>query len=295
MILIGHRGAAGLAPENTLAAFRKALEFNVDGIEMDVQLSADHVVVVHHDFTLKPETTRTAGGRWLTEDACRPIKELTLFELKTYDVGRLKPSTDYARRYPDQQPADGERIPTLREVIALLKGRKDTRTHLWVEIKTSPEQPERAPDPEAMVEAVVTVLKKERFVSRTALVSFDWRALMYCRKRYPQIPVVFLSDAGDFLEKIRSAVSEKDSKRYGLPAEKIHSIPQVIHHLGGRLWGPRFDSLTPQALTEARALGIRVFPWTPDDKNDIQRLAQMGVDAIITNRPDVFRSLYPFP
>ncbi len=295
MILIGHRGAAGLAPENTLAAFRKALEFNVDGIEMDVQLSADHGVVVHHDFTLKPETTRTADGRWLTEEACRPIKELTLFELKTHDVGRLKPSTEYSRRYPDQQPVDGERIPTLREVIALLKGRKDARTHLWVEIKTSPEQPERAPDPEAMVEAVVTVLKKERFLSRAVLVSFDWRALLYCRKRYPRIPVLFLSDANHFLEKIRSAFSETDSKRYGLPAEKIHSIPQVIHHLGGRLWGPRFDSLTPRALAEARGLDIQVFPWTADNRKDITRLVEMGVDGIITNRPDIFRSLYPSP
>ncbi|MBW2041644.1 MAG: glycerophosphodiester phosphodiesterase [Deltaproteobacteria bacterium] len=295
MILVGHRGAAGLAPENTLAAFRKALEFNVDGIEMDVQLSADQQVVVHHDFTLKPEITRTADGRWISEKELKPIKELTLSELKSYDVGRLKSSTGYARRYPDQQPADGERIPTLPEVIALLKGRKDAHTGLWLEIKTSPEAPELSPDPGKMVEAVAMVLKSEDFLSRAHILSFDWRALVYCRKRYPQIPVVFLSDADNFLEKIRSAISENDSERSGLPGEEIHSIPQIIHHLGGRRWGPRFDSLTPQALAEAQGLEIQVFPWTADNRNDITRLVGMDVDGIITNRPDVFRSLYPSP
>jgi glycerophosphoryl diester phosphodiesterase len=113
--VIGHRGAAGLAPENTLAAFKKALELGVDAVEMDALLTVDGEVVVHHDFWLKPEMTRTPQGMWLQGKSGPVIKNLTLAELKTYDVGRLQPHTLYASRYPDQQPADGERIPTLRD------------------------------------------------------------------------------------------------------------------------------------------------------------------------------------
>ena len=80
MYVIGHRGAAGLAPENTLAAFSKALDIGVDGVELDVQLSADGIAVVHHDFQLNPDITRTAGGEWLESGNRPPIKELTLAE-----------------------------------------------------------------------------------------------------------------------------------------------------------------------------------------------------------------------
>jgi glycerophosphoryl diester phosphodiesterase len=87
--MIGHRGAAGLAPENTLAAFARACAMGVDAVELDVLLTSDRRVVVHHDFRLKPEITRTADGEWLNHSARYAIKELRLAELKTFDVGRL--------------------------------------------------------------------------------------------------------------------------------------------------------------------------------------------------------------
>ena len=98
--VIGHRGAAGLAPENTLAAFTRAWKICVDAVELDVQLSADGEVVVHHDYRLKPEITRSATGDWLNGSLGPTIKYLTLAQLKTYDVGRLKPDTVYWRQYP---------------------------------------------------------------------------------------------------------------------------------------------------------------------------------------------------
>ena len=121
--IIGHRGAAGLAPENTIPAFIRAINSGVDAIELDVLLTADGALVVHHDFCLKPEITRKPDGTWLQKWDRPAIKNLTLKELKRYDVGRINPHTSYARRYPEQQPFDGEHIPTLREVISLLKTR----------------------------------------------------------------------------------------------------------------------------------------------------------------------------
>ncbi len=296
MVLVGHRGAAGLAPENTLAAFRKAMEFRVDGLELDVFVSADGEVVVHHDFMLKPEITRTIDGHWLSDQDRKAIKDLTLDQLKSYDVGRLKTSTVYARRYPHQQPVDGERIPILREVIGLLKERNDTQTGLWVEIKTSPETPELTPGPDQVVEAVIAVLKSESVLNRSRILSFDWRPLLYCQKRYPEVPLVFLSYSGTNLDNIKPGHPGPSPWTAGIDVDDFGgSIPRAIHHLGGRNWGPHFRSLRADAVAEAHRLGIKVFPWTPDDKDDMDRLVRLGVNGIITNRPDVFRSLMPVP
>ena len=109
---IAHRGGAGLRAENTLAAFEHALELGCDGAELDVQLSADGVVVIHHDFRLNPALTRK-GGRWLQGEAA-PIKDLRFDQLQTYDLGRADPASDYARRHRDLVAMDGARIPSIR-------------------------------------------------------------------------------------------------------------------------------------------------------------------------------------
>ena len=117
--MIANRGASGLAPENTLAAFRVAIDAGATGIEFDVKLSADGCPVVYHDLTLNPDLTRLDGQR--LEKPEPAIRNLTLANLQRYDVGRLRPGSATARRYPDQQPLDGARIPALTAVLALVK------------------------------------------------------------------------------------------------------------------------------------------------------------------------------
>ncbi|MFQ5954576.1 MAG: glycerophosphodiester phosphodiesterase family protein, partial [Kiloniellales bacterium] len=114
----GHRGARGLAPENTLAGFALALSIGVTTLELDVGVTADGVVVVAHDPRLNPALARTADGSWLAAPG-PPLSSLTLAELRRYDVGRIDPQSRYARRFPDQRPVDGARIPMLAEVVAL--------------------------------------------------------------------------------------------------------------------------------------------------------------------------------
>src|SRR5256885_10157805 len=94
-INIAHRGGAGLFPENTLTAFRNAVALGCDGAELDVQLSRDGEVVVFHDLCLKPEMCRDATGAWLKAPAPR-IKDITLAELRAFDIGRADPASDYA-------------------------------------------------------------------------------------------------------------------------------------------------------------------------------------------------------
>jgi len=291
--VIGHRGAAGLVPENTLAGFRKALDLGVDGLEMDVLLTADGEVVVHHDFALKPETTRTPDGKWLRGSSGPLIKDLTLAELRTYDVGRLRPHTLYSRRYPDQQPEDGQRIPTLREVISMLTDRGDEKTTLWIEIKTSPERTDATPAFEYVVEAVARELQEEQFLARTLFLSFDWRALAHARTVAPDTPTVYLSLVSMSLDNIKPGKPGPSSWTAGIDVDDFQGLlPRAIIAAGGRHWGPHFKSLTPALVEEAHALGIQVYPWTVDQKNDMTRVIHMKAAGIITNRPDILLSLF---
>ena len=292
MYVIGHRGAAGLAPENTLAAFSKALEIGVDGVELDVQLSADGIAVVHHDFQLNPDITRTAAGEWLQSGNRLPIKELTLAELKSYDVGRLKPETTYANRYPKQEPADGERIPTLQEVILLLKGGGDDQTQLWIEIKTSPEEPEVSKSPEPVADAVVAVLREEAFLDRARILSFDWRALVYVQKTAPEIPTAYLSPIGTRWVSVRTGEPGPAQWTAGIDVGVFEgSIPRAVEAAGGRYWAPNHMTIPPEFVQEAHQLGLRVIVWTPDSRQQMLGLMEMGIDGIMTNRPDILRSV----
>jgi glycerophosphoryl diester phosphodiesterase len=289
--IIGHRGAAGLVPENTLSAFKKACEIGVDAIELDVLLTADGKIVVHHDYTLKPETTRTPDGEWLSPPGPL-IKELTLANLKTYDVGRLKPGTRYSRRYPEQQPVDGERIPTLGEVISLLKGKCDPATQLWLEIKTNPERPDLTPAPEAVADAVVQLLRMQNFTDRVRILSFDWRALVHIQKLEPEIPTVYLSLEGKSLNNINAGRPGASPWMAGHDIDDCSgSIPHAVQAAGGRYWAPYYKHLTYDLISEADELGIKVYVWTPDKRKDMVRLIEMGVDGIITNRPDILKSV----
>ena len=292
MYVIGHRGAAGLAPENTRAAFSKALTIGVDAVELDVQLSKDGVVIVYHDFRLKPETTRTSEGKWLGRWKRLPIKYLTVADLKQYDVGRLKPHTAYGRRYPDQQPVDGERIPTLQEAVLLLKGGEDDKTQLWIEIKTSPEKPKLSQDPEAVADAVVAVLRIQGFSARTMILSFDWRALVHVQKIAPEIPTVYLSPIGGRWTRVRLGQPGPLAWTAGIDVGEFEgSIPRAVKAAGGRYWGPNHMTITPVLVQEAHQLGLKVFVWAPDSRERMLDLMDMKVDGITTNRPDILKAV----
>ena len=290
LLVIGHRGAAGLAPENTLPAFEKACELNVNAVELDVHLSADGKIVVHHDYTLSPEIARTSDGQWLNRPG-PAIKQLTLAQLKTYDVGRLKPGTRHAHRYPDQQPSDGARIPTLAEVISLLKANCSQSTRLWVEIKTDPEKADLNSPPQTVAEKVTALLRGQHCSARTCILSFDWRALVRVQIIAPEIPTVYLSHVGKWLDNIKPGQPGPSPWMAGLDIDDFGgSIPRAVKAAGGKYWAPYYKYLTYALLAEAHQLGLKVYVWTVDSRSDIVRLKEMGVDGIITNRPDILRS-----
>jgi glycerophosphoryl diester phosphodiesterase len=289
---IGHRGAAGLAPENTLAAFARACSIGVDAVELDVLLTADREAVVYHDFSLKPELTRTPDGKWLESASPPAIQDLRLIDLKTYDVGRLKPGSRYSRRYPEQTPVDGERIPTLREVIRLHKKRCDSATQLWIEIKTSPEKPDLTPEPEVVATAVVKILREEKISNQVRILSFDWRNLVHIQQVAPDVPTVYLSLEGVRLNNIKPGQSGASPWMAGLDIDDFSgSVPHAVQAAGGRYWAPYHKHVTRGHIQTAHQLGIQVFVWTPDSRSDMERLIDMSVDGIITNRPDILKAV----
>ena len=291
-LIIGHRGAAGLAPENTLAAFARACELGVDGIELDVLVSADGELVVHHDFRLKPEIARTADGTWISSALPPALKDLTVAQLKAYDVGRLQPKTSYAGRYPEQAPADGERIPTFKEVIQLFRKSCNPSTRLLVEIKTSPEEPALTPPPEATSDMVVKMLKEEGITERTWVLSFDWRNLVHIQKIAPELVTVYLTISTPGSNTLKLNQPGPSPWMAGFDIDDFNgSAPRAVKAAGGRIWSPFFKNLTPESLEEARRLGVGVSVWTPDGPEDLKQMIRIKVDAITTNRPDVLKKL----
>jgi glycerophosphoryl diester phosphodiesterase len=289
--LEGHRGARGLAPENTLPGFAKALGLGVTTLEMDLAVTKDGVVVVSHDPALNADITRGPDGRWLTAPTPR-ILELTYADLKRYDVGRLRPGSPYAMLYPDQAPVDGTRIPTLREVYDLARRAGNDEVRFNIETKIDPGQPELTPPPAAFVKAVVDVVREAKAAGRTVVQSFDWRTLRLVQETAPEIETVCLTT--EELGGAQLARGQPGASPWlgGLDADDYGgSAPRLAAAAKCRVWSPRFRDLTAESLAEAHRLGLRVVPWTANEPADMKALIELGVDGIISDRPDRLREV----
>ena len=292
----GHRGARALAPENTLPAFEKALALGVDTLEMDVGVTKDGVVVVAHDPALNPDIARGPDGKWLAAKG-PAIHDLTYAELSRFDVGRLKPGSSYAGRYPDQVAVDGTRIPRLEEVFDLAR-RSGRQVRFNIETKISPRAPGETLAPEPFARALIAEIRRAGVQSRATVQSFDWRTLQVVQREAPEIPTVYLTARQPWLDNVCTGVGA--GKSITAPADcgespwtagfqlRDHgSVPMLIKAAGGRIWSPTYQDLDPALLAEARSLGLRVIVWTVSDPKDIRRMIDMGVDGIISDRPDL--------
>lgn len=229
--ILAHRGASADAPENTLPAFRLALEQGADGLELDVWRCATGEVVVHHDA----DARRTGG-------AALRIQRAALRELRALDVGAWKDA-----RFR------GERIPLLAEVLEALP---DVLVN--VELKS-----DRLPDL-GLPGAVARVLRAAGAAERCVLSSFDPILLLAARAAVPEVPRAVLFDRGRAWA-LRMAVTARAAD-----AEGVHPRAQVV---------------TSERMARWRRSGLAVRPWTVDDVREVERLARLGVDAIVTNRP----------
>jgi glycerophosphoryl diester phosphodiesterase len=288
--LQGHRGARGLVPENTLAAFAMALEIGVTTLETDLAVTSDGVLVLSHDPVLNPDIVRGADGRWLS--ALGPaINTLTFAELERFDVGRIDPSSRYARQFPGQKPADGERIPALVELFELVR-RAGKGVRFNIETKVSPDKPAQSPDPDTFARLLVEAIRAARLSSRATIQSFDWRTLLAAKKLAPEIETVCLTDPSTLRDKSDGAGRTPSPWLAGLdPADHGGSIPRLVKAAGCGSWSPSFSELTPALVEEAHGLALKVVPWTINARDDMARIIDMKADGLITDYPDRAREV----
>jgi glycerophosphoryl diester phosphodiesterase len=257
--LQGHRGARGHLPENTLPSFQRALEIGVDTLELDVGVTRDGVVVIHHDRRLNPDVARGADGQWVKAPA-PTIHSLSFEQLRSYDVGRIRPGSEDAARFPHQTPIDGTRIPRLAEVFSLANVRFN------VETKLVPEAPDETLAPEPFARAVIGEVRRAGVAARTTIQSFDFRTLAIVQREAPEITTAYLTSG-----------------------RKGAAIPKLVRDSGGTIWSPNFQDLDEKSLESARASGLKIIVWTVNEPADIQRMLEMKVDGIISDYPDRVR------
>lgn len=277
---VGHRGAMGLRPENTLESFELAFDLGAHMVELDVHLSKDGQPVVIHDDTLERTTT---GGR-------RLVSDLTLEELRGLDAGRWfvdrlerlpppphGPTDEERRRWLDGAAVlalAGGRVhpPSLEEVLGLVR-RRGVRVN--VELKMIPRRYAR------LVPAVVDLVRRLGVEEHVLLSSFDHVALAEAKRLAPELPVAALVVA-----------RLHDAGRY---------VAEVI---GGDAWNPgcvgEYDTLgfgsedgvlDAGSIARAHARGVSVHTWTANDVPRLRALVDLGVDAIITDFPNRLSAL----
>ncbi len=282
-----HRGGRALRPENTLPAFANALSMGVDTLELDMGVTRDAVVLVAHERGLNPDITRAADGQYIA--AGIPFVTLTLAEVKQYDVGQIRPGSAYAARFPEQLAVPGTRIPTLAELFALVRRSGDRHVRFNVETKIDPNHPEESLDPQQFVTAVLELLRRENFADRVMIQSFDWRTLLLVQKQAPTIPTVYLTqqggaDANVYPDKPSPWTAGFDPRDHG------GSVPRTVKAAGGTIWSPYYGDVDAHSIAEAHQLGLAVVVWTVNRPGDMAGLIDMGVDGIISDRPDLLRA-----
>ncbi len=282
-----HRGGRALFPENTLVSFSGALSMGVNTLELDMGITKDDVIVVSHERWLNPDLAKGPDGAYVPAPGI-PYVGIPLAEVKKYDVGTIRPGSKYAEGFPDQKPVPGTKIPTLAEVFALVRKSGDNQVKLNIETKIDPAHPENSPDPERFVTLLLDLLKKEHFEDRVIVQSFDWRTLVLVQKRAPKIPTAYLTiQAGPApnvtLDKASAWTAGFDPVTHG------GSVPAAIKAAGGTIWSPLYVDITKESVDEAHRLGLQVLPWTINKPEDIDKVIDLGVDGIISDRPDILR------
>ena len=250
----GHRGARGHLPENTLAGFELAMKMGVTTLELDVGVTKDGVVVVHHDRGLNPAIARGPDGKWV--DQPTPIHSLTFAELQRYDVGRLRPGSEYGSHFPHQKPIDGTRVPRLADLFRMAG--KSARFN--IEPKMDADALHETLPHEPFARALIAEIRKAGVEDRTTVQAFHWPLLKVVERETTMRTVYCTEGAG--------------------------SDPRRVHEAGGRIWSPDFQTLTPEKIAAARKWGMWITVWTVNVPADIARMIATGVDGMASDYPD---------
>ncbi len=295
----GHRGARGLKPENSLPAFETALDLGVTTLELDLHFTADQVVIIWHDDEIEKdkcglEDVASTSSRGDARDPDSNVKwgeelmfsQLTLEQVKAYRCDR-NPDSD---RFPAQDSSstdlagDNYQIVTLEELFEFVQAysqseqksdaqRKNAKqVHFNIETKRRPNRPKAINDgfdgknPAAFELEILRIVTQFGLEERVIIQSFDHRSLWAIRSVNDSIRLAALTSGG---------------------------VPNPLEYaeLGANIWSSNYKDLSPALVNKAHSAGLLVIPWTVNDAEVMQELIEIGVDGIISDRPDVLLML----
>ena len=279
--VVGHRGARGILPENSMIGFDFALSTGVNLLEFDVLLTRDDIPVITHNHEFHSSAVRGPDGAFLNGEHSR-VASLTISEIERLDIGRLNTETEYGRRFPDQAQMDGVRVPRLSELLNLVSQEKYDDACLMLELKSDPDLARDGEGHARIVTAVCAELRDAGMMGRTLLHSFDWALLAECRRQAPDMPLSFLPQLDENEHDIGEDAALLVTPDFSNPDI---SVPDEVYKAGGSLWCPHFTELGADDLARARALGLTIAVWTVNEPDDIEAMIDLRVDAIVTDYP----------
>jgi len=260
----GHRGCRGLRPENTIIAFKKAIDIGVNTLELDVVVNKYNDVIVSHEPFFNHEIATGPNGELINEEEEKEhnLYEMSMTEVKTYDVGMKKhPKYPTQKKVKATKPTLGEMVESIEAYVA--EG-DFALPEYNIEIKRVKEQDGvYHPRMEVFADVVCDEIIKLGISKRATVQCFDFETLKYVRKKYPDLRLVLLI--------MNTTPFEKN-----------------ISDLGFKPWAysPYFKLVTDSLINYGKDEDVKVIPWTVNEEADIRKMLELGVDGIISDYPD---------
>ncbi len=260
-----HRGGMGLYPEESLAAMKNAVDLGVNTLEMDLCITQDRKVILSHDKYFHPRySTRPDGTPVVEGDPEVYLFQLPYSEIVKWDVG-MKPNPGWPEKHcmPTVKPVASE---VIREVEAYVKEKGLPPMHYNIEIKSDPGEQEGIcwPEYHEFADLCMHMLDSLGLGDRLIIQCFDERVLNYVHEAYPGHILSYLLEGW-----------ETD---YDVEMAKLSFVPEWL--------SPEHDNVDAALMEKAHADGMKVVTWTVDDPDEMRRLMDLRVEAIISNYPD---------
>jgi glycerophosphoryl diester phosphodiesterase len=278
----GHRGARALRPENTLPGLAYAISLGVDAIEFDVTLTADGGLILAHDLIVEAATILDTGpaarGDPLFPYVGKPWRSLTLEQIATLDAGDRRPPAPYEDTFT---AIPGTAVPALDEVCSLVGMPGARPVTLAVELKSHPSWPDA--DVRELTCSALDTLARHQLTGRARILGFDWRVLRAAADRAPGVPRVALVESRTWVP--------GSAWLAGLDPDDTTCLATAARDAGAAWLSPP-DQMTSAALVAAtHEAGLRIVVWTVNEPARMTELIEMGVDGIVTDRPDLLAGL----
>jgi glycerophosphoryl diester phosphodiesterase len=266
-LVIAYRGASGLAPENTLAAFSLAIALGANGVEMDVQMSRDGRPVVMHDARVNRTTNAKGSVSSLTLDQLQRLDAGSWFERRLSRRPRVQAMVGRIFSEAGAAPPrySGEHVPSFEDVLSLLKPAGLER--IYVELKGSPL------NGQALLDSVLALVREHEVDRSTTILSFDHAIIRRAKGFATDVRTAALFPArGRRLISTRSIIRSAENAR----------VDEVALHFG---------LATQRSVELFHKRGLSVSVWTANSKLSMRRIAASGADSIMTNFPNRLRDV----